>query len=88
MCENNNDCEYCKEYPQITDRILLKLMCEYNNFQNDTGSFFIPCDFTNIKNNILTILVEEINEKHKNRYFGNDVDKFKQQVRTLFEEMK
>jgi hypothetical protein len=27
MCANNNDCEHCKEYPQITDKILLKLIC-------------------------------------------------------------
>ena len=75
-----------KHYPKITDRILLELICAYNNFQNDTDSFFIPCDFINIENNILTILVEEINETYKNRYFGNDVNKLKHQVRTLFEE--
>ena len=87
---NREKCKTCKKvrktYPQITDHILLKLVCLYNNFQNDVNSFFIPCDFTNIKNNILTILVKEINDKHKNRYFCNDVDKLKQQVHRLFEE--
>ena len=48
--------------------------------------FFIPFDYKNVKNNILTFLVEEVNEKHKNRYFCNDVDKLEQQVQALFEE--
>lgn len=73
-------------YPQITDHILLELICLYNYFQNDTSSYFIPFDYKNIKNNILTILVKEINDKDKNRYFDNDVYKLKQQVHTLFEE--
>lgn len=30
MCANNNDCEYCKEYPQITDRHYLELICILN----------------------------------------------------------
>ena len=82
-----NDCIYWGEYhyPQITDRHYLELICAYNNFQNDTASFFIPFDYKNIKNNILTFLVEEINEKYKNRYFCNDVDKLKNQVQAIFE---
>lgn len=76
------------EYPQITDRILLELICLYNNYQNDTSSYFILFEHKNIKNNILTILIEEINDKDKNRYFDNDVDKLKQRVRNLFEEVK
>lgn len=73
------------EYPQITDRQYLELICAYNNFQNDAASFFIPFDYKNIKNNILTFLVEEINAKNKNRYFCNDVDKLKHQVQAIFE---
>ena len=82
-----NDCVYWEEYhyPQITDRHYLELICAYNNFQNDTASFFVPFDYKNIKNNILTFLVEEINEKYKNRYFCNDVDKLKHQVQAIFE---
>ena len=87
-CEDKN-CKHFKhkiEYPQITDRHYLELICAYNNFQNDTASFFIPFDYKNIKNNILTFLVEEINEKYKNRYFCNDVDKLKHQVQAIFKE--
>lgn len=82
-----NDCIYWGEYhyPQITDKHYLELICVYNNFQNDTASFFIPFDYKNIKNNILTFLVKEINKKYKNRYFCNDVDKLKHQVQVIFE---
>lgn len=82
-CENCNDREW--HYPQISDKQYLELICAYNNFQNDTASFFIPFDYKNIKNNLLAFLVEEINEKYKNRYFCNDVDKLKQQVQAIFE---
>lgn len=76
---------WSEEYPQITDKQYLELICAYNNFQNDTASFFIPFDYKNIKNNLLTFLIEEINEKYKNSYFDNDVDKLKHQVQAIFE---
>ena len=81
-CCDKSEEVYC--YPQISDKQYLELICVYNNFQNDTASFFIPFDYKNIKNNILTFLVKEINKKYKNRYFCNDVDKLKHQVQAIF----
>ena len=75
-------------YPKITVEKLLKLICIYNEFQNDTDSLFIPFQYKNIKNNLLEILIEEIRQDTKNKYFSNDVEKLKQQVQQLFKEEK
>ena len=71
MCANNNDCEHCKEYPQITDRQYLELMCLYTK---EIRSFV--CVTSNLK-----LLKEEILEE-----FISEKDGFsKHQVQAIFE---
>ena len=69
MCANNNDCEHCKEYPQITDRHYLELMLIYSEIDRlpicyDTVEHF--------KEGILECFIED----------GED---YKHQVQAIFE---
>ncbi len=52
MCANNNNCEHCKEYPQITDRHYLELICLYVN-TNDYFKCFADIEKINFRNQIL-----------------------------------
>lgn len=71
-----NDCVYWEEYryPQITDRVLLELICILNNY----GCTSFAGNLAMLKNEVLrnSIMCCE----------DTDDDKFKHQVRTLFEE--
>lgn len=63
-----------KEYPQITDRILLKLICILTRFYGEL--VLEQClDVKDLKEQVLNIFTRTIYK-----------DIFKQQVRTLFEE--
>lgn len=65
----------CKSYPQITDRILLELICILSKYQENRGSILEICEISldEIKEEILKMLIYR-------------VDGCKHQVRTLFEE--
>ena len=72
-----------KYYPQITDHILLELICIANQYE------YLPIS-TNIKNiqaRTLRILLRT--EKHYKNYYGYDrqYNKLVKQVRTLFEKV-
>lgn len=64
------------DYPQITDRVLLELICILNNY----GCTSFAGNLAMLKNEVLrnSIMCCE----------DTDNDKFKHQVRTLFEEEK
>lgn len=67
-------------YPEITDRILLELICILNNYgKNDTWAISVE----NLKDCILMNCIKVIKEKDLKEMSLNN---FKQQVRTLFEE--
>ena len=67
-------------YPEITDRILLELICLLNNYgKNDTWAISVE----NLKDCILMNCIKVIKEKDLKEMSLNN---FKQQVRTLFEE--
>ena len=87
MCENNNDCEYCKEYPQITDRILLELILIIMHYENLLG---YPTNIQELKDNTLKQLLETYNKFCTCVTFGGELQQMamdiKHQVRTLFEE--
>ena len=79
-CTTECSCAYQKEvYPQITDRILLELMCidfEENPYKCRGG-----VNITNVKEYIL----DEFRWGYKNDLYRDRQD-IKHQVRTLFEE--
>ena len=76
-----SDCLDCKNtikektYPQITDRILLELICILSKYQKNVGSLLEICetDKNSIKEEVLDMLI-----------FRDTA--LKHQVRTLFEE--
>ena len=85
MCENNNDCEYCKEYPQITDRILLELICVLNKSRLVSAVNLRDFNYEDLKNTILRKNITIL----KNEFLTDEIkNEFKQQVRTLFKEVK
>ena len=69
-------------YPQITDRILLELICMANQHEN----YPISTNIKNIQARTLRILLRT--EKFYKNYYGSDgrYKKLVKQVRTLFEE--
>lgn len=71
-----------KRYPQITDRILLELICMANQHEN----YPISTNIKNIQARTLRILLRT--EKFYKNYYGSDgrYKKLVKQVRTLFEE--
>lgn len=70
------------EYPQITDRILLELICMANQHEE----YPISTSIKNIQARTLRILLRT--EKFYRNFYENDkrYKKFKHQVRSLFEE--
>lgn len=69
-----------EQYPQITDSILLELICLLNNYgKNDTWAVSVE----NLKDCILMNCIKVIKEKDLKEISLNN---FKRQVRTLFEE--
>lgn len=63
MCANNNDCEHCKEYPQITDRHYLELICLLNR---QRCYYFESITLKNLKEEILMFCMNEANRlKHR-----------------------
>ena len=69
------------EYPQITDRILLELICIHNTY---LGANLYSLDYESLKKEILKDLINEQESRElKKDYVADDM---KQQVRTLFEE--
>ncbi len=72
--------ELFKHYPQITDSILLELICLLNNYgKNDTWAISVE----NLKDCILINCIKVIKEKDLKEMSLNN---FKHKVRTLFEE--
>lgn len=81
MCANNNNCEHCKEYPQITDRILLELICINNScaFEQKTiiwEEVIMPTSYKYLKESVLSLLM-----LHR-----KDFSKLTHQVQQLFKE--
>ena len=75
-CTTECSCAYEKEiYPQITDRILLELICIISKYQKDVGSLLEICetDKNSIKEEVLDMLI------------FRDIA-LKQQVQALFKE--
>ena len=89
-CIDAQPCEQCyysklieDEYPKITDRILLELICIANEYENYSET----TNINNIKERTLRILLRA--EKFYKNYYGTDkyYKKLTKQVRTLFKEV-
>lgn len=76
----------CKEYnyPKITDRKLLEMICIYNSFQNDEASLLVPFDINNIKDIALQVITKSVKDKTLNNYYCNDIEKLKTNIQQLF----
>ena len=88
-CKNKKeyDCENCGDriwhYPQITDRILLNLICIANEYENYSET----TNMKNIKERTLRILLRAEKFYDKNHYGSNrQYKKLVKRVRTLFKE--
>lgn len=88
-CTNpNTDCDNCEyhevyksDYPEITDRILLELICILNNYgKNDTWAVSVE----NLKDCILVNCIKVIKEKDLKEISLNN---FKHQIQALFKEI-
>lgn len=82
----HKDCKYAftkqEIYPQITDHILLELICIYNQYLHPLTIYSTKKEF--LKNDILERTINIINYFYEHEM--EEYSKFKQQVRTLFEE--
>ena len=75
------NCE--KTYPQITDRILLELICIHNTY---IGTNLYSLNYESLKKEILKDLINEQESRElKNDYVSDDM---KQEVYTLFKEVE
>ncbi len=82
----NDNCKHWQvirtDYPQITDCILLELICIRNQYLHPLIIFSTKKEF--LKNDILEYTIDAINYFHK--YEMGKYSKLKHQVRTLFKE--
>ena len=89
-CEDTdcNKCEHDKstwEYPEITDRKLLQLLCIYNDMQGCVELCIAPCRYEDTKEMILQFLIDEktnITDYEKGTY----MDVMTKQIQQLFKE--
>ena len=84
---NREKCKTCKKvgksYPQITDRILLELICILNDYGASYLCYRFKRNIDDLKKNILTDLIFSlIGENNANK------KTLKQQVQALFKEEK
>lgn len=73
------------EYPEITDRKLLQLLCIYNDMQSCVETCITPCKYEDIKENILQILIDEKTDI-TDYEGGTYMDVMTKQIKQLFKE--
>ena len=74
-------------YPEITDRILLELICIINQiclFDYGEVDYYISSNYKDLKQEIISLCNRLAN---KNAILETSCEDFKQQVRTLFKEV-
>ena len=69
-------------YPEITDRILLELICIHNQYSHPFSIYGEKKEF--LKNDILECMINILNYFYEHEM--DEYSKLKHQVRTLFEE--
>lgn len=84
-CRKDLNCKECNEakviYPQITDHILLELICIRNQYLHPFTIYSTKNKF--LKNDILECMISIINYFYEHEM--GEYSKIKQQVHTLFE---
>lgn len=72
VCKGVVACEHYN-HPKITDRVLLQLLCIYNDMQGCLELCLTPCKYEDIKEMILnTLISEKLSIKKRNIYECND----------------
>jgi len=81
----DEQCNYCGyyelRYPQITDRILLELICIHNTYLE---TYFYGLEYESLRKEILKDLINEQESRELETYYVSD--DMKHQVQALFKE--
>lgn len=79
-------CQNCEQYnyPNITAEKLLQMICIYNEFQNNCDYLVVPINIKTFKDDFLKIMIKSANDKYMNKYFCNDVNRYKTTIQQLF----
>ena len=80
----NRNIQLC--YPEITAEKLLEMVCIYNEFQNNCDYLVAPINIKTFKDEFLKIMIKSLNDKCMNKYFCNDVNRYKTTIQQLFRE--
>ena len=74
-------------YPEITDRILLDLICLHNSSCRYAEDLYTPCELENVKEEFLEEIINI--QKHPDEvYYYEGSEDFKHQIQSLFREGK
>ena len=87
-CHDCDNCDkyknnYSKKYPQITDTILLKLICLWNNHCLYIEDMIAPTDYNATKDCIFNYFIDI-----ESYIFSEKRETIKQQVQIIFKETK
>ena len=92
LCKNKNCKKYkCHldksiwEYPEITDRVLLELICLHNSNCKYAEDLYAPCEFEDIKEEFLKELMNKQKRADEVCYYEGEND-FIKKVQSLFAE--
>ena len=77
-----------KGFQEPSDTTILKLICAYNLFQNNTDKLFTIANYS-LRYDIIEIILDELKDTYSNHYYCNDTDKLLSNVKDiLIEEYK
>lgn len=83
-CTTQCSCAYTKEiYPEITDKILLDLICLHNSSCRYAEDLYTPCELENVKEEFLEEIIN-IQKCPDEVYYYEGNEDFKYQVQQLF----
>ena len=83
---NGGIIEYYLKYPDITAEKLLEMICIYNEYQNNCDYLVVPINIKTFKDDFLKIMIKNVNDKYMNKYFCNDVNRYKTEIQQLFKD--
>lgn len=78
--------EHTYNYPVITAEKLLEMICIYNEYQNNCDYLVVPFNIKTFKDDFLKIMIKSVNDKYMNKYFCNDVNRYKTTIQQLFKD--
>ena len=73
------------KYPEITDKVLLELICLHNSSCRYAEDLYTPCELENVKEEFLEEIIN-IQKCPDEVYYYEGNEEFKRQVQALFRE--